>query len=153
MYCKFMGSGVHCKRHARPLQRDGFAHDVGVEGVGDGTAELLAEAVGVELLYVHHGGIILAGEPAFALAVVGVAEVAGVAPGRVASRAVVHEQAVGVEGLREGDVDKFAVGGHGDADRGAVQRSCVYHSEKCDLFAPNPHHSRVKRSYIAFTRL
>lgn len=43
----------------------------------DGTAELLAEGVGLELLNVHYGSKILAGEPTLAVAI-GFSYVAGV---------------------------------------------------------------------------
>ena len=43
------------------------AHDVEIEGVGYGTAELLTEGVCVELLNVHHRSVILAREPALAV--------------------------------------------------------------------------------------
>lgn len=44
----------------------------------DGTAELLAEGVGVELLNVHYGSKILAGEPTLAVSAIGFSYVAGV---------------------------------------------------------------------------
>lgn len=49
-----------------------------MEGVVYGAAELLAEGVGVELLNVHYGSKILAGEPALAEAAIGFSYVAGV---------------------------------------------------------------------------
>lgn len=63
------------------LKSDCAAHDVGVEGVGYGPAELLTERVCIELLNVHHGGKILAREPALAEAAIGFADVAGVSRG------------------------------------------------------------------------
>lgn len=56
----------------------GAAHDVGIEGVGYGAAELLAERVCVKFLNVHYRCEILAREPALALAAIGFADVAGV---------------------------------------------------------------------------
>lgn len=50
----------------------GAAHNVGVECIGNGTAELLAERVCVKFLNVHHGSKILAREPALALSAIGV---------------------------------------------------------------------------------
>lgn len=45
------------------LQSDCATHNIGVEGVGDGAAELPAEGVCVKLLNVHHRGEVFAGEP------------------------------------------------------------------------------------------
>ena len=55
-----------------------MTHNVEIEGVGNGAAELLAEGDGVELLNVHYGSKILAGEPALAEAAIGFSYVAGV---------------------------------------------------------------------------
>lgn len=100
---------MRLKRHS---ESDGAAHNVRIEGVGYGTAELLAEGVCIELLNVHHGSKILPREPALALATVGVADVAGVASRSIAPRAVVNEQTVGVKCLFESNVDELAVGSH-----------------------------------------
>ena len=91
------------------------SHDVGVEGVGYGAAELLAEGVCIELLNVHHGSKILAREPA--LATVGFAYVAGISLRSIAPRAIIDEKAVGVKCLFESNVYELAVGSHGNADR------------------------------------
>ena len=60
-------------------KRYGSAHYVGIEGVGYGTTELLAEVVCIKLLKVYYGSIILAREPTLALASIGFADVTGVA--------------------------------------------------------------------------
>ena len=105
-----------CKRH---LKRDDPTHCVGVESGGNSEAAISAEVVGEELLDVHNGGEVFATEPPLTLAAVGeaLAEVAGVAARGVRAGAVVHEQAVSIEGLRECDGGKLAVGlqtdGHG----------------------------------------
>lgn len=68
---------------------------------------------------IHDGGEILSAEPSLTFAAVGevLAEVAGVATWGVRAGAVVNEQAVSIEGLRECDGGKLAVGlqtdGHG----------------------------------------
>lgn len=98
------------------LQSDGAAHDVGIECVGYGAAELLAEGVGVKFLNIHYGSEILAREPALAFATVGFADVAGVATRSIAPCAIIDEKAVGIKCLFEGYVDELAVCGHGYAD-------------------------------------
>lgn len=82
------------RRAKRHSESDCAAHNVGIEGVEYGSAELLAERVCVELLNVLHGSKILAGEPALALATVGFADVAGVSSRSIASGAIIHENTV-----------------------------------------------------------
>ena len=98
------------KRTKRHSKSDASAHNVGIEGVGYGTAELLAEGVCIELLNIHHRGEILAREPTLAFATVGAANVAGVSSRSIAPCAIINEKTVGVERLRERYVDEFAVG-------------------------------------------
>ncbi len=87
---------MRLKRHS---ESDGATHNVWIESVGDGSAELLADIVGEKFLNVHDGGEILAREPAFTLATVGTANVAGVTSRSVAPCAIVNEQAVSIKGL------------------------------------------------------
>lgn len=101
------------KRHS---ESNGTTHNVGIEGVGDCSAEFLAERVGVKFLNVHHRGEVFAREPALALAAIGFADVAGVSSRRISPRAIVDEQTVGVERLRERYVDEFAVGSQRHTD-------------------------------------
>ena len=83
----------------RHSESDGAAHDVGIEGVGDCPAELLAERVSIEFLNVHHRGEVFAREPALALAAIAFSDVAGIPSRSIAACAVIDKQAVGVEGL------------------------------------------------------
>ena len=98
------------------LYSNGAAHNVGIEGVGYGTAELLTERVCVKFLNIHYRCEILAREPAFTLATVGFANVAGVASRSIAPCAIVDEQTVGVERLRKRYVDELAVGSQRHTD-------------------------------------
>ena len=107
VFGKVMAINKRTKRHSKS---DASAHNVGIEGVGYGMAELLTEGVCIELLNVHYRGEILAREPTFAFAAVGFANVAGVASRSIAPCAIVNEQTVGVERLRERYVDELAVG-------------------------------------------
>ena len=108
-----MAINRRAKRHSKS---DGTAHNVGIEGVGYGTAELLTERVCVELLNVHHRCEILAREPTLAFATIGPANVAGISTRSVAPCAIVNEQTVGVERLRERYVDELAVGSQRHSD-------------------------------------
>ena len=79
------------KRTKRHSKSDASAHNVGIEGVGYGSAELLAEGVCVKFLNVHHGSEILAREPTLAVAAIGFADVSGVSSRSIAPRAIVNE--------------------------------------------------------------
>lgn len=57
--------------------------NVASEGVADGVGKVASEVVGVEVAYVHHGGIVFAAEPPLASSGVVTSEIAGVAAWRV----------------------------------------------------------------------
>jgi len=42
---------------------DEATRDVASEGVADGVGKVASEVVGVEVAYVHHGGVVFAREP------------------------------------------------------------------------------------------
>ena len=130
------------------LQSDCATHNIGVEGVGDGAAELQAEGVCIELLNVHHRSVILAREPALALSGIGPANIPGVTSRSITASAIIDEQTVGVKCLFESNVDELAVGGHGYADRRAVKGPCVNDTKKGDLLTPDFNHRGVEDSNI-----
>lgn len=57
--------------------------NVASEGVADGVGKVASEVVGVEVAYVHHGGIVFAAEPPLTPSGVVSSEIAGVAAWRV----------------------------------------------------------------------
>ena len=73
------------------------------------TTEFFSNILLVELFQVHHRCVILAAEPSAALAFLGSAEIAIIATGRFAARAIVLPQAVFKEGLRQADLHESAI--------------------------------------------
>lgn len=57
--------------------------NVASQGVADGVGKVASEVVGVEVAYVHHGGVVFAAEPTAAFSGVVTSEIAGVAAWRV----------------------------------------------------------------------
>lgn len=81
------------------------------------------------------------------------ANIAGVASRHFAACAVVLEYAVGVEALREGYGGYFAVGGHADSKRGAVQRAGVDNFQQGYALAPYLYHRGVESCNITLPLL
>jgi len=80
-----------------------------VEGIGNDAAKLPADVLLKELFDVHDGGVVFAAEPSATLAFLGPSKIAGVAPGRLAPRAVVLPQAILEEGLGQPDLEEATI--------------------------------------------